>query len=118
MDERTYWSKLEFRLCLELDGLREKQRGVLWCDGILPETYILDGERPHILGHAYCGASGQEKWKFELLLPRTYESYDAIEWEELLPANNVTRWLYLDRERCFLQIEPRAAVPDEPYNSH
>jgi hypothetical protein len=117
MTEHDFWLKLEFRLTRELEALREKGRSVLWCDGIGPEMYILSGYRPRILGRAYCGASGQEEWKFELLLSRSYESLDDIDWQSLLPASDVTRWLYFDRQRKFLQIEPAAAVPDAPFNS-
>jgi hypothetical protein len=117
LDEAEFWVHLEFRLCREFEGIREKGTGMLWCDGIMPGHYILNEVRPRILGRAYCGASGQEEWTFELLLSRTYTSRSEIEWQELLPAINSTRWLYFDRERRFMQIEPAAAQPDGPFRT-
>jgi hypothetical protein len=29
-----------------------------------------------------------------------------------MPGDNVTRWLAVDKERRFIQIEPAAAVPN------
>ena len=113
MDERDFWLALEFRLCREFEGIREKGAGTLWCDGIWGENYQLEGDRPSILGRAYCGESGQEEWTFELLLPRTYCSKSEIDWPTLLPAINVTKWLYFNRQKRFMQIEPAAAQPDD-----
>lgn len=112
MNEADYWSHLEYRISRELGGLREKGRGILWCDGVMPEVFELDGPRPRLLGRAYCGEGGQDEWTFELLLPQCYQSREAIDWQALLPPDDVTRWLYFDRERRFLQIEPAAAVHD------
>jgi hypothetical protein len=58
------------------------------------------------------GTTYQEEWEFTLLLDRSHDSPDQIEWSALLPASDVTKWLSLDPARKRLVIEPSAAVPD------
>jgi hypothetical protein len=114
VDEREYWSRLEYRLCAEFRGMTEGHLSEYWCDGISGETYFITGRRPRILGHAWiCLASKtMEEWQFELLLPHRVRSREHIDWAALMPADDVTRWLAVDLERRFIQIEPAAAVPD------
>ena len=87
----------------------------LWCDGFIREGYLIHDEVPKITGSVWiCTARGFEEWRFELLLIRPVEHIDDINWTELLPAENVTRWLAVDKQRKRIQIEPAAAVPDLP----
>lgn len=113
MDEREYWSSLEFRVCRELEGLRRKHRGTLWCDGFAPGAYFLSDPTPRIEGITWIGyTANTDEWRFTLYLPGPVATRDAIEWNSLLPAENVTCWLAIDEPRRRLQIEPSAAVPD------
>jgi hypothetical protein len=113
MDEAYFWSSLEFRLCREFAGLRERRYQHFWCDGFAPHVYILDGPSPRITGKAWiCNGSRQAKWTFTLLLPRSYHSREEIDWAALHPAKNVTRWMSIDEDRRYIEIEPAVAVPD------
>ena len=113
MEEEDYWSWLEFRLCREFRGMTEEQLSDYWCDGMYAEAYLVTGRRPCILGRAcICKGSHQALWKFELLLPHRVKSRGDIDWAAIMPAEDVTRWLAVDKERRFIQIEPAAAVPD------
>jgi hypothetical protein len=113
MEEKEYWLSLEYRLGREFRGMTEGQLTDFWCDGIAPEAYFITGRRARILGHAWiCKGSHQMEWKFELLLPHRVRSRDEIDWASLLPSHDATRWLAVDKERQFIQIEPAAAVPN------
>ena len=113
MNEREFESALEFRICREFSGMSAPGLSELWCDGVLLEIFLLDDPRPRILGHAWiCKGHDQEEWRFELLLPHSTRSREAIDWERLLPPEDRTRWIALDRPKKFIQVEPAAAIPD------
>jgi hypothetical protein len=85
----------------------------LWCDGFIPEQYLLDDSTPRITGRAWIyNGPKQDQWGFTLFLPHPIGSRDELEWASLLPPENVTRWLALDQRSKRIQIEPSAAVPD------
>jgi hypothetical protein len=113
MEEKEYWLALEYRLRYEFREMTEGHLSEYSCDGIYGETYFVTEPRPRILGHAWiCNRKQYREWKFELLLPHRVQSREHIDWEALMPAYDATRWLAVDRERQFIQIEPAAAVPD------
>jgi hypothetical protein len=110
--EADYWVRLAFRICREFAGMSDRHLQYLWCDGITPEEYLLDDPAPRITGRAWiCNGPKQDEWNFTLFLPHPVDSREEINWASLLPPENVTRWLALDRGRC-IQIDPLAAVPD------
>src|SRR4051812_15763049 len=114
MSESDYWLALEFRLCGEFPGFAEKELRRYWCDGISPYEYVLaDPQRPRITGRAtLVYVQDYQEWKFTLLLPRPVASREEIDWQSLLPPDNMTRWLWLDPFHKRLEIEPGVAVPD------
>ena len=114
MSEAKYWLHLEFAISGEFKGLPEKRLRGLWCDGIIPDQYLLNDETPRITGQAWIqnGRRGGEKWKFTLFLKRRVRSRSEINWLALLPAAAVTCWLGIDAFRKYLEIDPSAAVPD------
>jgi hypothetical protein len=113
MTEDDFWLALEFRLCSEFSGMAERPLRYLWCDGITPIDRLLEEEPPKIVGRAWiCDDRKQERWDFTLFLPSSMSSTDSIDWGSLLPAEDVTRWLAVDRDRKRIEIEPAAAVPD------
>jgi hypothetical protein len=113
MDEKEYWSALEYRLGDEFRGMTEGHLSEYWCDGIYGNLFLVNDRRPRILGPAWiAGRQHYAEWKFELLLPHRVESREHIDWAALMPDDNVTRWLAVDEEHRFIQIEPGAAVPD------
>ena len=113
MNKDQYESRLEYRICDEFRGMLDGRLRGLWCDGVLLQTYLLDDPQPRILGIAWiCTRQYQEQWDFELLLPRQFSSPDELNWDELSPPENMTRWLAIDQKQKKIQIEPAAAVPD------
>ena len=113
MIEKYFWGSLEYRLCREFSGLRERRYQYFWCDGFDPKEYILDGSLPRITGRCWiCNGPRQAEWDFALLLPRAYRSREEIAWALLHPAENVTGWMSFDESRQYIEIEPAAAVPD------
>jgi hypothetical protein len=117
MNESDYWQHLEFRVCQEFAGLVANNLRFLWCDGFIPEKYLLDAPTPHIAGRAWIGSNGsthQEEWEFTLLLNKQFSSRFEIDWDALLPPARVTRWIAADPHKKRMEIDPSAAVADDP----
>ena len=115
LGESEFWSQLEWRLCRELLGMRDGRLCNLWCDGFSPGRYMLNDPRPQITGMAWIGDGDElDEWSFALFLPGPVAAREAIDWESLLPPEDVTRWLSLDCDRRHLEMEPSVAQPDPP----
>lgn len=113
MSEADFWASLEYRLCQEFAGLRERRWRSFWCDRFHPHAYLLEGRSPRITGQCWiCREREQSEWDFTLLLPRPYRSRDEIDWGSLLPPAGVTRWMAFDERRRYIEIEPSVATPD------
>ena len=114
MTEAEYFGHLEMRVSRELEGMRRKELRAVWCDGFLPEKFVVTGKGSHVAGRAWIddGRSSQSLWNFVLLLGPSRVERAAVKWAELLPAEDATGWLYLDFERQFLKIKLSAAYPD------
>jgi hypothetical protein len=113
LNESDYWVALEFRICREFEGMSENHLRYLWCDGFIPQGYLLDDPTPRINGKAWiCNGRKQDLWDFILFLPHPVNSRNEIDWASLLPPENVTCWLALDQLSNRIQIEPTAAIPD------
>ena len=113
MDEKEFWSRLEFRLGSEFAGLPERRHQYFWCDGFLPYEYMLEGPLPKITGRCWI-VEGQDQmnWEFTFILPRPFTTRDEVDWASLLPAEGMTRWMAFDESRQYIEIEPAVAVPD------
>src|SRR5262245_26832805 len=68
IDETDFWARLEFRICAEFHGFEYEHLRWYWCDGLVAEQYDLLSKDPCIRGRAWRGPSGQETWRFVLLL--------------------------------------------------
>ena len=114
MDESDFWDHLEYRVCHEIEGLRQPELRRFWSDGFIPVQYDLDVPSPRILGRVWMGVGrrDQQEWEFALLLRGLVESRETIVWSVLLPPPNVTRWLTIDPVGKRLVIEPEVAVPE------
>jgi hypothetical protein len=78
-----------------------------------PEECDLVGPRPMIRGRAVIdGGWYPGYWAFRLILPRPVADRDSINWDELLPPRNMTRWMSFSEEEKWIEIEPGVAVPD------
>jgi hypothetical protein len=85
----------------------------LWCDGFIPERYFIDDRSPRITGQVWiCAGREQESWRFTLFLNQKYSSVEKIDWQRLVPPENVTRWLAVDLPGKRVEVEPGAAVAD------
>jgi hypothetical protein len=114
MTEADYWTSLEYRVSREFAGMGDLDLREYWCDGFTPEQYYLTDPDPRITGRAWVcfGQHPQQRWEFTLFLGQPFESREGIDWSSLLPPENVTCWVALDRTGQRLQLEPGAAVPD------
>jgi hypothetical protein len=122
MTETEYFDHLEMRVSRELEGMREVELRGWWCDGFLPEKFVVTRSGSHVAGRVWMdpgsrkseGRCKQTLWNFVLLLgPRPMER-DEVPWSELLPADDATGWLFLDVERQFMKVKLSAARPDPP----
>ena len=93
MDEPEFWIDLEYRICAEFAGFADRQLRSCWCDGLIPEEYDLAGTEPRISGVAFCGPSGQERWRFTLVVGKEAASPRQVDWSALLPSDRLTGWL-------------------------
>ena len=113
MGESDFWVDLEYRVCHEFAGMPESHLRCRWCDGFIPERYLLDGPSPRVTGHAWiCNGQKQGQWEFTLILDHPVSSRSEIDWSSLLPPPNVTKWMVVDVAGKRIEIEPSAAVPD------
>ncbi len=115
MNEEDFWSSLEYRICREINGIKELHPYGLWCDGFLPNTHSLTSSTPFISGTTWMGTGPrkQEEWEFKLLLPHPIQKKSQIPWEDLLPPDDKTKWLSLDIENKHLEVAPGEAQDDE-----
>jgi hypothetical protein len=113
--EAEYFGHLEMRVSRELAGMRQPELRGWWCDGFLPEKFVVTRSGSHAAGRVWMDSGkGQALWNFVLLLgPRPVER-DEVRWSELLPAEDATGWLFLDFDRRFMKIKLSAAHPDPP----
>jgi hypothetical protein len=122
MEEAYFWDHLESRLDAEFAGFSKGRFRNMWCDGIRPGVYVLDGASPRIEGICWIYNDDGRKvgrrtefwngeWKFTLLLSGPVECRAAIDWDALYPAEDVTGWMWLDERNRVVGIDPSAAVP-------
>jgi len=112
VDEAEFWGRLERRISAEFAGFAERRLRFYWCDGLFPEACNLVGEESRILGEALCGSSGQEPWRFTLVVGHEAESRDQIDWSKLLPSSRLTGWLTPDPEKKTLWMDPLSGYDD------
>ena len=110
MEEAEFWPALEFRVTLELPRLRG-QVAEFWCDGFAAEEYALTENPARLSGRMWLGRSGQDEWRFDLLLPGPIGSVDDVDWSELLPDEDVTGWLDIDVRAQRVTVTPASANP-------
>jgi hypothetical protein len=135
--ESDYFIHLEFRLCGELSGMRDKEIRRHWCDGFLSWAFEVVDDIGRITGKVYlvydCSAHDRVKphrgrkswgkkssnyesgwWDFVLLLGSGIRDRNQVNWDKLLPGADVTGWLSLDFENKIVTIDPLAAYLDRP----
>ena len=76
MDESNFWDRLEYRVCHEIEGLKQPNLRRYWCDGFAPEQYDINEPSPRIRGQVSVGVGrrAHEEWEFDLSLPGPVES--------------------------------------------
>ena len=107
MTEADYWKELEFRITRELARLEDRARRFLWCDGFIPEEYLLEDPAPRIRGRAWiCNGPRQEQWEFTLLVHGATRVRDEICWSALLPPDEANAWFTLDLDEQRIELSP------------
>jgi hypothetical protein len=122
VEEPEFWGRLEYRICAELEGFEDDQLRWYWCDGLVPDRYDRHGGHWHISGRAWIETrnkpgrgqrrdSRQEPWTFTLIA-RHPGDRDAIDWDQLLPSDQLTGWLTPDPASKTLKIDPASGYND------
>ncbi len=116
MTETEYFGHVEMRVSRELAGMRRRELRGWWCDGFLPEKFVVTPSGSHMAGRVWMdsGKGDQALWNFVLLLGRHRLERNEIDWAGALPAEDATGWLFMDFERHFMKIKLSAAYPDPP----
>ncbi|HZZ44269.1 MAG TPA: hypothetical protein VFE58_15145 [Tepidisphaeraceae bacterium] len=114
MNPKEFWSNLEYRVCREIDGLRNRQFPGLWCDGFIPDPFDPATIPPALTGIAWMGngSSHQDPWHFTLILPNNIAAESDLDWNALIPPDTATGWLSLNPSSRTLIINPNAAYAD------
>lgn len=113
MDEREFFSKLEWLICAGLKELVSNDQRCLWCDGLIRELDWLSEVPPRIEGRAWMGgiagksAGHQERWAFVLLPDPSAIEAGLVNWEALDAASQGEQWLSVDVEAKKLVINLR-----------
>lgn len=109
MDERGFWSALEYRVTREMAGSELCASRGLWCDGFLAAASEAMIQGGIIRGRVWVGLDGrkQQAWEFLLRLPGEQASTPLQDWSALLPPEDETDWLAVDIEGGRLEIDLR-----------
>jgi len=92
-----------------MDSMPDCRRLGLWCDGFIPEQYLLDRVPHRITGVAWIGIGprNQEEWNFSLVLPLPASSRGEINWAALLPPPEAKGWLVVAPEKKQIEVKLR-----------
>jgi hypothetical protein len=92
--------------------MEDKALRFLWCDGFIPEQYLLENPTPRITGRAWIGIGRrkQDRWEFSLFLDQATLTREDISWSGLLPPDEVTGWLGVDLDGRRLLVTPSRAI--------
>jgi len=104
--ERQFWIGLEFRVSNEMEVQPICKRLRLWCDGFIPERYLLDRVPSRITGAVWIGVGRwrQEAWNFSLVSPFPVSDRADITWLDLLPASEAHGWLVVAPEKKEIEV--------------
>jgi hypothetical protein len=106
VNEREFWVALEYRLSREFGRLPAKDLRFLCCDGLEPADALVSASGASwVTGRDLISeddGSSFVDYRFELgpVVPQRSE----IDWGALLPDDNSSGWLYVDRARKELRM--------------
>ena len=115
MTAADFFISLEHRVTRELAGMRRPELRCWWCDGFLPEKFVVTGGGCHVSGKVWFddGRGAQFLWNSVVLLGSSLKMFEGLDWAALIPAEDVTGWLSMDFERKFLKIKSYVTIPDQ-----
>src|SRR5258707_732226 len=86
LTETDYFRHLEMRVSRELAGMRQRDLRNWWCDGFLPEKFVVTGNGCHVSGKVWIdNGRTQTLWNFVVLLGPSLKSFDGVDWATLIP---------------------------------
>jgi hypothetical protein len=106
MNEREFWTALEFRVCREIVGLRDTSLRFLFCDGFVPDDHQPDDGM--IVGKAFISEDGGRTfpgYRFRLIVPPSVP--EGRRWEAILPSDEQHDWLTIDRNEKWIEVRLR-----------
>jgi hypothetical protein len=103
--ETDFWTRLEYRVSREFESMNGRR--FLWCDGFVPQEYLVDDAEPRIEGMVWIGNGRRhDQWVFELMLGHHTRSLEDVPWAALLPSDSETGWLVVDVDLRHVRIVP------------
>ena len=110
-----FCTKLEYRICSELEKSNDSELKGFWCDGILwklsnesqlKHTHIND--KKQIITNAWIGKTGQEKFKtiihFGEKALKQYAKGTNLT-ESIPDLESKTEWIEIDKENKIIEIK-------------
>jgi hypothetical protein len=115
VEEPEFWRLLEYRLCSEFHGSPDSDTRFLWCDGLDPSGTVEDKDGTWIEGVAWiCGDARREgEFRFRLRIGSIGSSAPRGDWSRLLPRDDMTGWLLVDRSARRIEMRPEQAIADD-----
>jgi hypothetical protein len=99
------WSDLEYRICREVRGFKEHEWRGWWCDGVVVRFRREDDGCIRLMGIIWAGKDGQIPMDLEIRLPSHITCEEQLEWDELLPPEDLTGWLWIDVKKKRVVID-------------
>ncbi len=113
MDETEFWLKMMRRVSGELGGMHDDRLRFLWCDGLDPDHVESDSRGVWIVGLATIMGGSDDDYSFRLRIGDPGVALPEGDWSGLLPSEESTAWLHVDRSNRLLELQPLAAIPDD-----
>jgi hypothetical protein len=116
MTENDFFANLEMRVCREFSGMRDRALRGYWCDGFIPEDFAVVGDCCCITGRVWIAhGKNQDPWNFTLLLGNAKLTREKVDWETIMPGEDLTGWLSMDFKSRVMKIDPFSCKIDESF---
>jgi hypothetical protein len=93
--------------------MRDRHLRHLWCDGFDPNGVQSDWRGSWIVGRVWIMGDDDSRFSFRLRIGEAGADRPERDWSALMPDDESTAWLSLDRFSKRVEIDPLVAIPDD-----